>query len=158
MAVIAEVLGRSPAARRALDLLVSMPGQALHTREIARRIDADPHSTHAALDHLLQAGAVTSRRLGNLRVWSVDLSSDRVASINGLVRREGAVTRILARGVDEMSGIRTAVIFGSFASGRDAADSDIDVLLVGDVDWERLAGLSAAGAWVGGRAVDVMGR
>jgi predicted nucleotidyltransferase len=144
MAVIAELLGRSPAARRILDLLVSMPGQELHTREIARRIDADPHSTHAALDHLLQAGAVTSRRMGNLRVWSLDPSSDRVASINGLVRREGEVAQILARGLAQMRGIRLGLIFGSFASGRDAADSDIDVLLVGHVDWERLARLSDA--------------
>ena len=144
MAIIAELLGRSPTARRALDLLVSMPGQELHTREIARRIDADPHSTHAALDHLLEAGALTSRRVGNLRVWSVDASSDRVASIGDLLRREGQVTQILARGLDEMRGIRNALVFGSFASGLDAADSDIDVLLVGDVDWVRLAHVSDA--------------
>src|SRR5579859_6821195 len=144
MAVLAELLGRSPAARRALDLLVSMPGQELHTREVARRIAADPHSTHAALDHLLRAGAVTSRRMGNLRVWSLDGSSDRVASVNDLMRREGEVSRILSRGLDAMPGIRIALIFGSFASGRDAADSDIDVLLVGTVDWERLGRLSDA--------------
>ncbi|MHB8631991.1 MAG: nucleotidyltransferase domain-containing protein [Candidatus Limnocylindria bacterium] len=144
MAIIAELLGRSPTARRALDLLVSTPGHELHTREIARRIDADPHSTHGALDHLLQAGALTSRRVGNLRVWSVDASSDRVAGIGDLLRREGRVTQILARGLEEMRGIRIALIFGSFASGRDSAGSDIDVLLVGAVDWDRLARLSDA--------------
>lgn len=144
MAIISELLGRSPTARRALDLLVSMPGHELHTREIARRINADPHSAHAALDHLLQAGALTSRRIGNLRVWSVDASSDRLASINDLLRREGEVAQILTRGLDKMRGIPIALVFGSFASGRDAADSDIDVLLVGDVDWKRLAQLSDA--------------
>ena len=141
---MAELLGRNPTARRALDLLVSMPGHELHTREIARRIDADPHSTHAALDHLLEAGALTSRRVGNLRVWSVDASSDRVASIRDLLRREGQVAQILARGLEEMRGVRIALMFGSFASGLDSAGSDIDVLLAGEVDWARLARLGDA--------------
>lgn len=42
--------------------------------------------------------------------------------------------RILARGVKEMDDVRLALIFGSFASGGDDVRSDIDVLLVGDVD------------------------
>src|SRR5256885_16439476 len=112
MTLISELLGRSPAARRALDLLISTAGQELHTREIARRIRADPHSTQLALDHLLQAGALTSRRVGNLRLWSVDASNDRVASIRGLLRRESQVAQILARGLEEMRGIRLALIFG----------------------------------------------
>lgn len=144
MALISELLGRSPAARRALDLLVSAPGHELHTREIARRIKADPHSTQLALDHLLQAGALTSRRVGNLRLWSVDSASDRVASIRDLVRREGEVTQILASRVKAMADVRLALIFGSFASGDDDVGSDIDVLLVGDVDWDRLARISDA--------------
>ena len=86
MTLISELLGRSPAARRALDLLISTAGQELHTREIARRIKADPHSTQLALDHLLRAGALTSKRLGNLRLWSVDPASDRIASIRGDAR------------------------------------------------------------------------
>jgi predicted nucleotidyltransferase len=144
MALISELLGRSPAARRALDLLVSAPGHELHTREIARRIKADPHSTQLALDHLLQSGALTSRRVGNLRLWSVDSASDRVASIRALLRRESEVAQILASGVKAMSDVRFALIFGSFASGGDDSGSDIDVLLVGDVDWDRLARIGDA--------------
>ena len=142
MALISDLLGRSPAARRALDLLVGAPGQELHTREIARRTKADPHSTQLALDHLLQAGALTSRRVGNLRLWSVDASNDRVMSVRDLLRREGKVAQILSRELAKMRGVRIGLIFGSFASGLDAIGSDIDVLLVGDVDWERLARLS----------------
>lgn len=141
MAVMSEVLGRSATARRVLDLLVSAPGQEIHTREIARRVDADPHATQLALDHLLQAGALTSRRVGNLRLWSVNRESDRVAAIRGLLRREGRVAQLLSDGLEDMRGVRFGVIFGSFASGVDDVSSDIDVLLVGEVNWDRLARL-----------------
>jgi predicted nucleotidyltransferase len=144
LAVISDLLGRSPTARRVLDLLVSGPGRETHTREIARRVDADPHSTQLALEHLLQAGAVRSRRVGNLRLWSVNLESDRVAAIRGLVRRESHVAQLISDGLGDMRGIRFGVIFGSFASGVDDIRSDIDVLIIGDVNWDRLARLGAA--------------
>lgn len=144
MALILELLGRSATARRVLDLLVSVPGREIHTREIARRVDADPHSAQLALDHLLQAGAVTSRRVGNLRLWSVNPESDKVAAIRGLVRREGRVAQLLSDGLAVMRGVRFGLIFGSFASGADDVASDIDVLLVGDVNWDRLAKLGDA--------------
>ena len=142
MALITELLGRSPTARRALDLLASAPGHEFHTREIARRVSADPHSAQLALDHLLQAGAVTSRRVGNLRLWSLDATSKRVESIRSLLRHESRVTGLLSEGLGRMSGVRVAVIFGSFASGEDKSGSDIDVLIIGEVDWDRLARLS----------------
>src|SRR5256885_6457279 len=108
MTLISELLGRSPAARRALDLLISTAGQELHTREIARRIKADPHSTQLALSHLLQAGALTSRRVGNMRLWSIDSASDRVASVRDLLRRESQVAHILSRELEKMRGVRLA--------------------------------------------------
>ena len=144
MALISELLGRSATARRVLDLLVTAPGREIHTREIARRVEADPHSTQLALDHLLQAGAVISRRVGNLRMWSVNPESDRVAAIRGLVRRESRVAQLLSDSLTDMRGVRFGVIFGSFASGADDVSSDIDVLLVGDVNWDRLAKLRDA--------------
>ncbi len=127
-----------------LDLLVNAPGREIHTREIARRVDADPHSTQLALDHLLQAGAVTSRRVGNLRMWSVNPESDRVAAIRGLLRRESRVAQILSDALADMRGVHFGMIFGSFASGVDDIGSDIDVLVVGDVNWDRLAKLGDA--------------
>lgn len=153
MTLLADLLGRSSAAHRVLSLLVSMPGQELHTRAIARRVEADPHSVQLALNHLLETGAVRSRRIGNLRLWSIDPTSDRVGSVRDLLRREGAVAELLAGGLSEMPGVRLALIFGSFASGADVPGSDIDVLLVGVIDWKRLAHLGESVAAHVGREV-----
>ena len=144
MPVISELLGRSATARRVLDLLVSATGREIHTREIARRVDADPHSTQLALDHLLQAGALTSRRVGNLRLWSVNAENDRLAAIGGLMRRESRVALLISDGLANMRGVLFGVIFGSFASAVDDVGSDIDVLVVGEVNWDRLAKLGDA--------------
>src|SRR2546430_2986066 len=102
MALLSELLGRSSAAQRVLSLLISVPGQELHTREIARRTGTDPHSVQLALGHLLATGAVRSRRVGNLRLWSIDQQDQRVRSVRALMRLEGLVVTRLTNALAEM--------------------------------------------------------
>ena len=40
--------------------------------------------------------------------------------------------------LDKLAGIEFAFIYGSFAKGEEKADSDVDLLIVGDVDMDRL--------------------
>lgn len=154
MAVLSEVLGRSSTARRVLSLLSSIPGRELHTREIARRAAADIHSVQLALDHLLATGTIVSRRVGPLRMWAVDPQSPKLRAVRDLLRREGDIVKVLSEGVARMPDVRLALLFGSFASGEDIAGSDIDVLIVGAVDWDRLARLGERASASVGREVN----
>ncbi len=137
-----QILARSPAARRALGFLSSLAGAELHTREISRRTGLDVHSVQLALTHLLEAGLVRSRRLGNLRLWSVDQTSRALGDIGHLLRPETQVAEQLRSGLRAMPQVRVAFIFGSFAAVTDQADSDIDLFVVGGVDWNKVAGLT----------------
>jgi len=137
-----DLLGRNPASRRALGLLSSLAGAEVHTREISRRTGLDVHSVQLALTHLLNAGLVRSRRLGNLRLWSVDQTSRAVADLGPVLRRETQVAEQLRSGLRAMPQVRVAFIFGSFAAVTDQADSDIDLFVVGGVDWNRIAELT----------------
>src|SRR5439155_24780016 len=70
-----SLLARNPAAAHVLGLLSALAGAEIHTREVARRTRHDVHSAQLALTQLLREGFVRSRRLGNLRLWSVDPNS-----------------------------------------------------------------------------------
>jgi predicted nucleotidyltransferase len=137
-----DVLGRNPASRRVLGLLSTLAGAELHTREISRRTGLDVHSVQLALTHLLEVGLVRSRRLGNLRLWSIDQTSRSLEDLGALIRRETQVAEDLRSGLRAMPQVRVAFIFGSFAAVSDQADSDIDLFVVGSVDWNKIAELT----------------
>ncbi len=137
--MVLQLTGAGRTARDVLALLIDTPGQELHTREIARRVSADPHPVHRALAHLLAAGVIQSRPLGNLRLWSVREDSPLVPPMRDLIRQTSGVAARLRTALGPMKGLQFAFLFGSYAAGRDERDSDIDLFLVGAVDWRRLS-------------------
>lgn len=125
--------------REVLGLLMSTPDQELHTREIARRVRADAHPVQRALEQLMSTGLVESRRLGNLRLWSVCQDSPLVPSIRDVVRRTTGAAERLRHSLGAAPGVQLAFLFGSYASGSDKLGSDIDLFLIGSIDWRRLS-------------------
>jgi len=138
-ALLTPLMGRGRIAPAVLGLLMGTPGQELHTREIARRVKADAHPVQRALEQLMAAGLVQSRRLGNLRLWSVRQDSAVMPAVRDIVRRTGGIAERLRRRLRAMQDVHLAFLFGSYASGRDALGSDIDLFIVGTVPWETLS-------------------
>lgn len=124
--------------RNALALLMATPGQELHTREIARRVNADAHPVQRALERMLDAGLVQSRRLGNLRLWSVR-DSELARPVREIIRRTAGVAEGLRDALSSMKGVQLAFLFGSYASGEDELGSDIDLFVVGSPDRTQLS-------------------
>src|SRR5437879_3656972 len=136
-----SLLARNPAAAHALGLLSALAGAEIHTREVARRTRHDVHSAQLALTQLLQEGFVRSRRLGNLRLWAVDPNSSDARRIGATLRFATPPLKTLASGLATLHQVRVALVFGSFASATDRPDSDIDVFVVGGVNWNKIAEL-----------------
>lgn len=134
-----SVLGRGRVLRHVLGLLMSAPGQELHTREIARRVKADVHPAHRALELLSSQGLVESRRLGNLRLWAVAPHNPLVPSLRDVLRRTTGPAEWLRKQLSRMPGVQLAFLFGSYAAGNDKPGSDIDLFVVGSPDWRRLS-------------------
>lgn len=137
--MLASLIGRGRISREVLGLLMSAPGRELHTREIARRVRADAHPVQRALEQLMGAGLVESRRLGNLRLWSVAQDSALVPGVRDVIRRTTGVAEHLRQKLAEMPGVQLAFLFGSYASGQDKLGSDIDLFLVGSPRWRDLS-------------------
>jgi predicted nucleotidyltransferase len=129
---------KSRIAREALALLAATPGQQLHTREIARRVDADAHPVQRALERMLDDGVVESRRLGNLRLWSLR-ETEVTRALRDVIRRTAGLARALRTELSSMRGVQVAFLFGSYAAGDDKPGSDVDLFVVGAPDWRVLS-------------------
>lgn len=128
------------AARSVLGVFVREPQRSIHQREIARRAGVGLRSAQLVLERLESLGLVVSERDGNRRNYRAN-RTERFEALRALLGREfglaGAIARALGTLGDRVS---WAFIFGSAAEGRDTVDSDIDLLVVGDVSLRELAG------------------
>lgn len=132
-----EKLLKSKTMARVLGLLLfSGP---LHLREIARRIDTSPVYVQKELKNLEELGLASNQRIGNLSVWEINRSAALYPEIKSIYLKTDGLGEVLGEMV-KGTGIRFAVIYGSFAKGTESQKSDIDLFLVGSTDEKRFIG------------------
>ena len=126
---------------RILDVLLSHPSETYHLRGLAQVAGTDSGNTSKLLKLLVEAGLVLAVPDRHSTRYSINSRSPLVAPLRQLVACAGSMMVDL-RSV--ASGIEAAYVgvFGSMAAGTDDANSDIDVLVVGD-----LSGLAAQTAF-----------
>ena len=122
--------------RRVLGLLLLRPDEALYGREIARRTGL-PHGTlNRELVNLAQVGLLKRERRGNQVLYRADPGCPVFQEVASILRKTSGLADVLAEALTPLAGkIRVALVFGSMARGATRAGSDIDVLLVGELDF-----------------------
>ncbi len=118
--------------RRVLGLLLLHPEENFHVREIARLTGTVAGTLHKELARLAEAGILIKSISGNQVRYGANregLIFDELASI---LRKTSGVVDVLADALAPLANdIQLAFVFGSMASGKQTAGSDIDVLVIG---------------------------
>lgn len=122
--------------RKALALLLLRPERHLHVREIARLAGAPAGTMLKELDRLHGVGLLEKARVGNQVQFAANKGHPVFAELVGLLRKTVGLADILTDALAPLtSKIRFAFVFGSMARGSEHEGSDVDVLIVGDVDF-----------------------
>jgi predicted nucleotidyltransferase len=87
---------------------------------------------------LEKAGILVSARAGNLKQFRVNRSCSFFDELKGLILKTAGVAGQIKSLLEAVNGIELAFIYGSFAGGRENAESDVDLLIVGDVDLDMI--------------------
>ena len=132
---------RSRLQAEVLTLVLLNPQQELSLTELASRTGAAVSSVQREITRAEQAGVVSSRRLGNVRLVK-PTASPLTAPLTELLLRSFGPRQVLAEELDGVDGIEQAYLFGSWAAryagetGR--APADLDVLVIGAPDRDEL--------------------
>lgn len=131
--------------RRVLSLFVLQPERVFYQREVARSADVPLRSAQLALARLVGLGLVAAERSGNRMYYSA-LRSSAFDSLREWAIPEVALVPLLREALEPLGdAIEMAFVYGSTASGQDTATSDIDLMIVGEVDtyalYDALQGL-----------------
>lgn len=134
-------------------LLFGVSSQPLHMREIERRSAMPSGSVVQELRKLLRLGLVTSHRDGNRVCYEANKASPLYNEIRGLVRKTSGLADVLSDALTD-DRIELAFVFGSVARGEEKAESDVDLMVIGDVGLRKITGLLSGVAERLGREIN----
>lgn len=115
-----------------LPVLLLRPDEALHGREIARRTGLSAGTVTRELNRLVAVGLLKREKRGNQQLYSADRSCPVYEEVASILRKTSAMADVLLAALAPASAkIRVAFVYGSMATGRAVAASDVDVMLIG---------------------------
>jgi predicted nucleotidyltransferase len=148
------LLGRSRIRRDLLRRLYETPLPRLHLRELARGADTSAGTAARELGHLEEMGLILRMREGAQVYFHANASSPLYATVANLIRVTIGSADVIRGELAGLSGVKSAVIFGSYAAGTMQPNSDIDLLVIGNPDRDALTGCLERAERVIGRPVN----
>lgn len=124
-----------------IGLLFGDPDQAYHFSEIARRVDSGRGAVQRELGAMVAAGLVVRIRRGNQALYQANRQSAVFPELSSLAMKTAGLADVLRDALASVaSNIDVAFVYGSFARGDQTADSDVDLMVVGEVGFAELVG------------------
>lgn len=121
-----------------IGILFSQPDRVMHLRELARRANVSPTAVAKEAKILADAGLIISITDGNRVTFRANQDSPIFEELRSIAKKTYGLVDILRQALINTQGIEQAFVFGSMANGTDKAHSDIDLMVIGNVDMLEL--------------------
>lgn len=123
----------SPYRRQVLAVLLLRPDERFHVRELERITGVSAGSLHRELKAMAESGLLLRERIGNQVFYRANTDCSIYDELATIFRKTMGLTSLLQEALSGLGGeVQVAFVFGSMASGRQTAGSDLDVCVLGD--------------------------
>lgn len=124
----------SPYRRQALAVLFLRPDEQFHVRELERMTGVSAGSLHRELNAMAESGLLLRENIGNQVFYRANTECSIYEELASIFRKTIGLTSLLQDALSDLADkIEVAFVFGSMASGRQAAGSDLDICVLGEV-------------------------
>jgi len=123
-----------------LRIFFSNPGREFYMHELGRILGKKPGTFQRALNGLAQSGILDSTFRGNARFFRANPNHPLFDEIKSIVFKTVGVLGSLKDILLDAGGVEFAFIYGSFAKGKENSLSDIDLLIIGNSDEDKIIG------------------
>jgi len=106
------------------------PKDELYLREISVVLDEDPGNLSKEMSKLEREGIFLSRSSGKQKYFSLDKNYPLYGELKSIIFKTIGIQGSIQEIINETDGIIAAFIYGSFASGEETSDSDVDLCLI----------------------------
>lgn len=121
-----------------LSLFFNNPDSKFYLREIARHIGKDAAGIKRELDTLVAIGLLGREKRGVQKYYFADKNSPVFAEMKGLIFKTTGVQGSIKAALSRLKGVQTAFIYGSYAKGSEKEDSNINLMVIGQVNITEL--------------------
>jgi DNA-binding transcriptional ArsR family regulator len=121
--------------RTLLALFYSRPDESLYIREIVRMTGVGQGAVQRELKQLADAGIITASRQGRMVYYKANRDCPIYDELHRLMTKTAGLADVLRKSLEPLAPqIDIAFIYGSRASFTAGPASDVDVMVVGDVE------------------------
>ena len=121
--------------RQLLATLLTRPEEKYHLRELGRMTGISAGSIHRELKVLADSGLLYREHSGNQVFYQANQACPIYSELAAIFRKTIGLATILHDAMQDLDAkIELAFVFGSMASGRQNPSSDVDVLVLGDLE------------------------
>lgn len=121
-----------------LTWFVSHPGERFHYLQLDKLLVASRASLQKELKRLEDGGILRSVKEGNIRFYWVNQEHPLYPELKSIVFKTAGLADFLRESLDKVGTVEAAFIYGSVAKNLEDMGSDVDVMIIGDVDMDAL--------------------
>ena len=121
-----------------LEIFFNDPEKSYYLRELARIIGKQPGVFQKDINGLVEKNILTSEKIANSRFFKLNKKYPLYDEIKSIFLKTSGVQGQLKNALKKIKNIKTAFIFGSFAKKSEDSFSDIDLMIIGNPDEDRL--------------------
>lgn len=129
---------KSKARRALVALFFTNPEQEYFPRQLERLSGIFVGNLQKELIKMETAGLLESRRLGKLKLYKLNIKHPLYPELKGVVAKTVGLEEMIRAELAKLKGIEAACLYGSFARSEAHAGSDVDLLILGDVEEKPL--------------------
>lgn len=121
-----------------LTWFVSHPGERFHYLQLDRLLESSRASLQKELKRLEDGDILRSVKEGDIRFYWINQEHPLYPELRSIVFKTAGLADFLRESLADTGSIETAFIYGSVAKNLESMGSDVDVMIISDVDMDAL--------------------
>jgi predicted nucleotidyltransferase len=113
--------------------LMMKPDKQYYIRELSRETQTPYSMVYKEIENLKQLGLIKSEKKGKITLLWVNKELPYYKDLRSLIMKTTGISYTIQEQLRKLSKIDYLLIFGSTASGVDTPESDIDLMIIGDI-------------------------
>lgn len=129
-----DSLFKSKTRQNILKLFFANEEKSFYLSEIAKIIKVSVGTCQRELNRLILSDILKTEKRANLNFYFLNKQNPLLKEIRNIFAKTLGIEMELKKIIGSVKGVKYALIFGSYVKGNFRADSDIDLLIIGQVD------------------------
>jgi len=121
-----------------LRIFFTNPQRSFYMQEIGRILNKKPGNFQRSINNMEEEGILVSEYKANARYFKVNKKYPLYKELKSIVFKTAGIAGSIAEILKKMADIECSFIYGSYAKARENELSDIDLVIIGNPDEDKL--------------------